>query len=231
MDLKRKRTWVGFWYMTDRFTNRFTSEYLVGYKGYMNSQIRKNPNKAVGGLWRELGDLQFDFLVQKGLKPEHKFLDIGCGVLRGGLNFIKYLEVGNYYGMDISSEAIIHSKNLVVEMGFQFRLPKLIVNRDLKFRELFGKKFDYILAQSVFTHLPSEYIEECFENIRNVMHGDSLFYFTFFHATEYKQVGTYKFRYPFKHFKFLAKKYGHKVKDVSSEYMHPRGQWLVEMTL
>jgi hypothetical protein len=38
----------------------------------------------VGGMWEEIGKLQFDFLVQQGLKPSHCFLDIGCGSFRGG---------------------------------------------------------------------------------------------------------------------------------------------------
>src|ERR1700678_1283527 len=38
----------------------------------------------VGGLWEVIGKLQFDFLISRGLKPEHVFLDIACGPLRGG---------------------------------------------------------------------------------------------------------------------------------------------------
>ncbi len=46
----------------------------------------------VGGLWDELGKLQLDFLTESGLKPSHKLLDIGCGCLRGGVHYVKYLE-------------------------------------------------------------------------------------------------------------------------------------------
>jgi hypothetical protein len=46
--------------------------YLLGHREY------------VGGLWEAMGKLQFDFLISRGLKPEHVFLDIACGPLRGG---------------------------------------------------------------------------------------------------------------------------------------------------
>lgn len=46
---------------------------------------REGPHRgAVGGMWDQIGKLQFEFMVKHGLKPEHKFLDIGCGSLRGG---------------------------------------------------------------------------------------------------------------------------------------------------
>ena len=32
--------------------------------------------KAVGGMWQEIGELQFNFLLSQGLKPTDYFLDI-----------------------------------------------------------------------------------------------------------------------------------------------------------
>src|SRR5689334_15595174 len=60
----------------------------------------------VGGLWDELGQLQFDFLVNNGLKPQHYLLDIACGSLRAGVHFIPYLEVGHYLGIDKEEDLI-----------------------------------------------------------------------------------------------------------------------------
>jgi SAM-dependent methyltransferase len=60
----------------------------------------------VGGLWEELGALQFEYLVSSGLRPEHYFLDIGCGSFRGGRHFIPYLEPGRYFGVDRNAEPL-----------------------------------------------------------------------------------------------------------------------------
>lgn len=57
-------------------------------------------------MWDELGKLQFDLLVQQGLKPQHFLLDVGCGSLRGGVHFIRYLEPGHYFGVDESRELL-----------------------------------------------------------------------------------------------------------------------------
>ncbi len=65
-------------------------------------------------LWDELGQLQFDFMVEHGLKPEHKLLDVGCGPLRGGIKFINYLEPGNYYGVDKRADVIDESNRVEI---------------------------------------------------------------------------------------------------------------------
>ena len=62
--------------------------HLFGHRGY------------VGGLWNEVGSLQFEFLLKSGLKKSYCLFDIGCGSLRGGVHFIRYLNKGNYVGID-----------------------------------------------------------------------------------------------------------------------------------
>jgi hypothetical protein len=49
-----------------------------------------------GFLWK----LQFDFMVEVGLKPKHVFLDVGCGALRGGRYFIAFLNCGSNLGFE-----------------------------------------------------------------------------------------------------------------------------------
>ena len=44
--------------------------------------------RDVGGKWNEIGDLQISFMKSQGLESCMKFLDIGCGCLRGGRHFI-----------------------------------------------------------------------------------------------------------------------------------------------
>jgi hypothetical protein len=70
----------------------------------------EGPRGFVGGLWHELGELQFKFLVDHGLRPNHVLLDIACGSLRAGIRLIPYLQSGNYLGIDINSSLIEHGK-------------------------------------------------------------------------------------------------------------------------
>ena len=49
---------------------------VVGHRAY------------IGGKWDEYGQMEFDFMVAHGLRPEHVLLDIACGSLRAGIHFI-----------------------------------------------------------------------------------------------------------------------------------------------
>ena len=109
---------------------------------------------AVGGMWDKVGKLQFDFLTTQGLKPEHKFLDVGCGSLRGGIHFIRYLDTGNYYGIDNDKFLLDCGRKIKIpEQDLENKNPCLKKLDDFNFSSL-NSQFDYALAQSVFTHLP-----------------------------------------------------------------------------
>ena len=161
----------------------------------------------------------------------HRMLDVGCGTLRGGRHAIKYLNEGNYYGIDISPKAIAYAKQFVQQEGLSEKNPHLVVSEkmNLKFREFSGEIFDYILARSVFTHLKPEHIREYFEYIGDIMHENSVFYFTYTEGEAYGQIGRKGFCYPFSFFESLAEEFGLKLKGCSKEYNHPRGQLMVEV--
>src|SRR5437868_3523477 len=46
------------------------------------------------------GQIQFEILKRQGCMPDSKVLEIGCGCLNAGIPIIKYLERGNYVGID-----------------------------------------------------------------------------------------------------------------------------------
>lgn len=144
-----------------------------------------NHRDMVGGLWDEVGKLQFDFLLQQGLQPNMKLLDVGCGCLRGGLHFIRYLNAGNYYGID-SNESLINA-GYEIELGLtnlKEKMPRanLLVNEQFQ-AGLLGVAFDFAIAQSVFTHLPMNIIKCCFTELAKCMKPGGKFYATFFEAT------------------------------------------------
>jgi len=100
----------------------------------------------VGGLWDEIGKLQFEFLVSQGLAPHHVLLDIACGSLRGGVHFIPYLEPGNYLGIDKEAELIQLGRREELPAGLEDeRRPEFVVSGSFEF-DLFTKRPDYALA-------------------------------------------------------------------------------------
>nr|VFK20220.1 MAG: Methyltransferase domain-containing protein [Candidatus Kentron sp. LFY] len=159
---------------------------MIGINEYGNELTKKDiENKLhrefVGGLWEEIGALQYNFLLKRGLKPHHKLLDIGCGSLRGGCHFIKYLDEGNYYGLDINSSLIEAGKLEIEEAALESKYPNLLVDEQFRF-ERFNEYFDFMLSQSLFTHLPMNIIVRCLCEVRNHLKPGGVYFSTFLQA-------------------------------------------------
>ena len=136
--------------------------------GIRISVSRGEHREIIGGMWDELGRLQFDFMAREGLKPHHKLLDVGCGSLRGRIHFIRYLDVGNYIGVDPNISLLDAGYEIeLASRGLKERMPRenLICTAD--FAPPFPDgAFDFALAQSVFTHVSLNTIRKCFEQNR-----------------------------------------------------------------
>lgn len=128
----------------------------------------------VGGLWHEIGKLQFEFLKSQGIQPTHKLLDIGCGCLRGGIHFVDYLIDGHYTGIDCNSSVLRGGIIELRKAGLGERRFTLKVCDQFQFNIL-NTWFDYALAQSLFTHLYANQIEQCIYNLSQVLKPGGVF--------------------------------------------------------
>lgn len=122
-----------------------------------------------------MGAMQFSNLFILGMRHFHKLLDFGCGNLRLGRLAIQYLDEGNYCGIEpvrsIVTEAIneAHLRELC-----KAKKPTFYFSEDCKMT-VFDMKFDFIMAQSVFTHMALHQIEASLKAAEKVMHKKSLF--------------------------------------------------------
>ena len=136
----------------------------------------------VGGLWDEVGQLQWQFLVRQGLLPKHRLLDIGCGSLRAGVKLIPYLAPGNYWGID-NNIALLNAgwERELGPLGLHGYQPRdqLVALADFEFSQL-GQAFDVALAQSVFTHFSWNRIRRCLARLVPVMKPGGRLFATFF---------------------------------------------------
>lgn len=207
-----------------------TRPYLEAYAAHTDHRVLKDPHAAVGGKWEALGRLQFDYLVANGLKPDSKLLDFGCGTLRGGRHFIRYLNTSNYTGTDISFRAIDYAHRLVREENLAAKGPLLIYRRpgEAFFAALDDARFDFILAHSVFTHLPPALVEKCFAGVGRVMRPSGVFFFTFQHEAEHRRKDLKGFTYPSRLFADLAERYDF-LFETRNDYNHPRGQTMASL--
>lgn len=138
--------------------------------------------KKVGGLWEEMGNHQFEFLVAQGLEPDDFLLDVGCGVLRGGRHFVRYLDADRYCGIDIAADMIAGAEQQLVEDGLTDKHARLRVTEE--FDVDFGQPFDFAIAQSVFTHLPMNSIYRALANVSANLTEGGVFYATFFRGPD-----------------------------------------------
>ena len=135
----------------------------------------------VGGMWDEIGALQFAFLERNGLMPRHYLLDIGCGCMRGGLHFVRYLDTGHYFGVDANLSLLEAGIQELEAADLLHKKPILLENARFEFGKL-NQQFDFGLALSVFTHLFMNNIARCLNEIRRVLKPSGIFFATYFES-------------------------------------------------
>jgi SAM-dependent methyltransferase len=202
--------------------------------------------RKVGGLWEEMGNHQFEFLIARGLEPDDFFLDVGCGVLRGGRHFVRYLDTGRYCGIDIAADMIAGAERQLVEDGLADRGARLRVTEE--FDVDFGQPFDFAIAQSVFTHLPMNSIQRALTSVSANLAEGGVFYATFFRGPDgperftpimqpclegRRPVRTFAdrnhFHYSPEDFARLCQNLPLAVEDIG-DWGHPRGQQMLAFT-
>ena len=127
---------------------------------------------------------QFNLLVKLGLRDTNYLLDIGCGSLAGGRLLIPYLLPGRYYGIEPNQWLIKEGiKNELGDDMIAIKHPTF--SNDAGFNlSAFNRKFDFVLAQSIFSHASQKQINKCLLEARNVMVEHSLFVFSFAEGEE-----------------------------------------------
>lgn len=177
-------------------------DFLTAYSKHTDLRVKADPHTAIGGLWEEYGVLQRDFLIAQGLKPEHRFLDMGCGTGRLARKIVPYLNTGNYLGVDISFYAILHAHLLSDSEGWGIKCPR--------FRSgvPWDEHFDVVWAFSVFIHLPQEIVTEVIYEISAGQSKGGKFFFSYVPTDERVRTGLKQFKHPYSFFENTAHNLG-----------------------
>lgn len=177
-----------------------------------------------------VGAMQFNLLTSFGLRDDHKLLDIGCGSLRSGKLMIPFLRAGNYYGIEPNKWLI--EDGIKYEVGedlIKIKSPTFDNSSDFDL-SVFNEKFDFLIAQSIFSHASSDQIDRCLSEAKTVMNQEALFLATFvigennYSGSEwvYPGVVTYNHKYILE----LALK--NNLEVIKTEWYHPNVQtWYV----
>lgn len=192
----------------------------IHYKAYVGPPLK----------YDIVGAMQFNLLTAFGLRDYHKLLDIGCGSLRSGKLMIPFLRKGNYFGVEPNAWLI--KDGIKHELGdeiISIKSPCFSNSSNFEF-QTFNEKFDYLIAQSIFSHASSDQITKCLMEAKSVMKKDAFFLATFvlgmdnYSGTEWVYPGcvTYKHNYILK----LVRDQG--LEAIKIKWLHPNGQtWYV----
>jgi len=118
--------------------------------------------------WETRGRFQLDWLRSRGLKSNDRLLDVGCGPLRAGVHFIRYLDRGKYCGVDYNADFIRIAKHSVMsDISMSGKDPALSTIRDFDFSNL--GKFDFAICWSVLNHCDEQQRDLFWTNVGGVI--------------------------------------------------------------
>lgn len=133
--------------------------------GKRDPELPPHRYRQIGpGDFRQRGKQLAELLVKNGLEPDHRVLDIGCGIGRVALGLTNVLSRnGSYDGFDVDARAIKWCKENLSPRYPNFRFTHANVatirhNRNAVPAEEYrfpydDASFDFTFATSVFTHL------------------------------------------------------------------------------
>ncbi|PIN02034.1 hypothetical protein CDL12_25460 [Handroanthus impetiginosus] len=103
----------------------------------------------------------FEFLAEAArLTPNSKVLEIGCGTLRVGLHFIRYLDPEHYHCLERDELSLMAALRYELpSQGLLSKRPLIIRGEDMDFGK-FGPDTTYelIYSSAVFLHMPDKLV-------------------------------------------------------------------------
>jgi SAM-dependent methyltransferase len=137
--------------------------------------------QAVGGFiaspldyFESSGRLQLATLITHGLYPSSKVLDVGCGSLRAGYWLMNFLEPGRYFGIEPRAHEVEQGLKYIVEPELvEYARPRFAHNDDFDLT-VFGTKFDFVLARSIWSHASKAQIESMLDSFLDATNPDAV---------------------------------------------------------
>ncbi|QCE02950.1 uncharacterized protein LOC114167330 [Vigna unguiculata] len=103
----------------------------------------------------------FEFLAQATqLRPDSSVLEIGCGTLRVGLHFIRYLNPEHFHCLERDELSLMAAfRYELPAQGLLHKRPLIVKGEDMDFSKFgSGTFYDLIYASAVFLHMPDKLV-------------------------------------------------------------------------
>ncbi|XP_010546625.1 PREDICTED: uncharacterized protein LOC104818653 [Tarenaya hassleriana] len=117
----------------------------------------------------------FEFLAESAhLKPDFRVLEIGCGTLRVGQHFIRYLDPGHFHCLEKDELSLMAALRYELpSQGLLHKRPLIVRGDDMEFSK-FGSDvvYDLIYASAVFLHMPDKLVWSGLERLVDKLKPD-----------------------------------------------------------
>jgi len=131
------------------------------------------------GQYDFMGATQFRLLCALGLRDTHLLLDFGCGSLRAGRLMIPYLQPERYFG--IEPNAWLVEDAIANQLGqdiLRIKRPRFS-HSDAFTAAVFTETFDFIVAQSIFSHAGQNLVARALGSFAEQLRPDGICAVTF----------------------------------------------------
>jgi hypothetical protein len=142
------------------------------------------------------GLVNWQQIVQLGLKPDMRCVDFGCGSLRLGQHAIRYLAPSNYWGVDLTASFIHAGLRLLPPDLVASKRPKFGVVCDALLEEIRDWGPDFIFANAVLQHVPPGEMVVFFERLGEMMGPSTRAYVLFVAGKRIRRLKAMSWSYP-----------------------------------
>jgi hypothetical protein len=130
------------------------------------------------------GREHFIYLLAAGLNPGSKIVDLGCGVLRAGYWLIHFLDSDCYCGIEPHPQRLAMGIDVILEQDVLTSKRPQFHDNPLFDTSVFGQKFDFFLAYSIWTHASKKQIRSMLDSFLRDSSEDARFLTSYLPASE-----------------------------------------------
>ncbi len=134
--------------------------------------------------WEESGLHEMALFLEEGLRPEHVCVDYGCGSLRIGQHVMRYVDPGNYWGLDVTDRFYRDGVEMIGPEEIAERRPNLRVITPETVAEARAAEPDLVFAVAVLIHVPPEELDDLLRNLTTLVLPQTRAYVTYLSAEE-----------------------------------------------
>ncbi len=103
-----------------------------------------------------------------GIEPHHKLVDYGCGSFMTGVHFIRALDAGNYFGLDVTPHFMEMGKDMIGRAVLGAKCPRSAVIGEQSLAAAVAFQADFVISNAVAYHVHPEDMDYYLNNLRRL---------------------------------------------------------------